>query len=211
MTYTYWQIGDALVKIGNQAVSLMKSGHDLSDEEAKPLLTKLVILMIKHAGMKKPKILQEDKTMNDIKYKFQLMQQIKIYLSVFTYRDFMNMFPIRKEYDDNGCKDYYSTIEYLKQYNLDEKIGNNIDHLLWEYVNDDIEKFCSRDMECLSDVMEATTGQSLGARFIEETGIPTFTMHEGTNRQMFMVDDNGRSIPVIERKKRRPKYLKVVK
>jgi hypothetical protein len=213
LTYTYYQINDALINVSHKAIAVMKSGRALSDDEAKPLLTKLVILMVKEAGTKEPKSLRRNKTIEQLQYKFDSMQQVKIYFSVFTYRDFMNLFPIRKEYDGDktGCRDYYSTIKYLKQYNLDEKIGNNVDHLIFEYVNDDIEKFCFRDMECVSDLMEATTGQSLGAKWAEDMGIPMMTMHEGTNGQKFMVDGNGRSMTVIEKKKRLPKYLRVVK
>lgn len=129
-------------------------------------------------------------------------------LSMLTPVEFMNMFPITKAYDGSkyGLKDFYSAIGYVKTLPQDKPIGiDNINGFLMEYYNSDIETLMVDAMMAASNMMKQETGESLA----EKMGIPTVEIHKGTNGQKYMIDENGRSKPVIEKK--RPKYLKVVK
>lgn len=207
MTYTYDQLNDAVFRIIDYTA---KNLNKIPESKYKEYGIKMTILFVKEVLADKD---DKPKTLEHIKFRFHEIEQIKKMLSGLTLNEFMNVFPIRKEFDGDktGCKDYYSTMEFIKDIPKDELIGEKIDELIMEYVNDDIEKFMFRSMDRLSDLMEATTGQSLGAKFAKDMGIPTMTLHEDDQGRKYMIDENGRSMPVVERKKRMPKYLKVVK
>lgn len=130
-------------------------------------------------------------------------------LSILTPTEFMNLFPITKVYDGKkyGLKDYYSTMEYIKTLPQDKPITpERINEFLMEYYNPDIEILMVDAMMAASNMMRQETGEGL----VEKMGIPAVEIHEGTNGQKYVIDENGKSKPVIEKKKR-PKYLKLVK
>ncbi|MDD9149318.1 hypothetical protein OYT88_12280 [Sporolactobacillus sp. CQH2019] len=136
-------------------------------------------------------------------------------LSVFTPKEFMNLFPVTKKF--NGSKfcirDYFSTMEYVKSLPQDKPISSeHIDEFLMKYENPDIDNFMVDAMMALSDSLRKKTGQGLIEQWAEKEGkeLKPIEIHEGVNGQKFMIDENGRSVPVKEYK-RRPKYIRLVK
>ena len=64
-------------------------------------------------------------------------------ISRITFNEFIQLFPIIKEYDGYRyeCKDYFSTMDYLKTVELDQVIGENTAELLDNYYNNEIINF----------------------------------------------------------------------
>ena len=72
----------------------------------------------------------------EAEFKSKVIDSIKSLMTNITYREFIQLFPITKEYDGDkfGMKDYYSTIDYLKDFNLDDLI-HDPEELIMEYYN----------------------------------------------------------------------------
>ena len=124
-----------------------------------------------------------------------------------TYREFMNIFPIEKSYDGDKweCKDYFSTMDYLKDKNLDDVIGENAFDLIWEYWNDDVIEFGVEYMVFLSRERRKQTGKGIAEEYFEDKGVEMFTMYDVDGKK-FLMDSNGKTVPV-----KRNTGLKVIK
>ena len=91
---------------------------------------------------------------------FETLMLYKDLISTLTYKEFMNIYPVAKEYDGDkyGFKDYWSTMEYLKDEDLDNRIGDNAMDLLLNYYSEEIWIIGSTAMGIISDFSVATTG-----------------------------------------------------
>lgn len=75
---------------------------------------------------------------------FEFFEVISGCLSTLTTKEFMQIFPIEKNYDGEKyqMKDYFSTMEMIAGYDAEEAIGfDNIQNFLWDYQNRDIRDF----------------------------------------------------------------------
>ena len=123
-----------------------------------------------------------------------------------TYKEFMQIFPIEKSYDGDKweCKDYFSTMDYLKDMDLDDVIGENAFDLIWEYHNKYVRKFGVKYMMYIEKEYVNQGGKS----FIDMLGIPKksqITMYDIDGKK-FLMDSNGKTVPV-----KRNTGLKVIK
>lgn len=87
-----------------------------------------------------------------------------------TPREFMQMFPIKKEYDGDrwGVKDYWFTLHHLGHYRMDFPIGSaNVFDLLMDYWNIDVNLFVVNCISALSDEHRKETGSDLFTEFFE--------------------------------------------
>jgi len=112
----------------------------------------------------------------------QLIQQV-------TPRQFMNIFPIDKDYDGNkyDCKDYFYTIKKSKQYGLDNRITDAFE-FLWDYWNRETSQFVISYMSVMSDISKKETGRSLLEEFATEQGIKTYAKKE-INGETFFIEN----------------------
>ena len=96
----------------------------------------------------------------ELEYSFSALMLYKDLISTLTYKEFMNIYPVAKEYDGDkyGFKDYWSTMEYLKDKDLDNRIGDNAMDLLLNYWSEEIWIIGSTAMGIISDFSVATTG-----------------------------------------------------
>lgn len=93
-----------------------------------------------------------------VEMKEKIISLIELLMKGITYREFMNLFPIAKEYDGgDDWKDYYYTIDYLKDFDLDSLIDNPLE-LLMEYNNHDIMFFNVEFMEVTSELSKEHLG-----------------------------------------------------
>lgn len=73
---------------------------------------------------------------------FAVNEIYKTYVADLTYKEFMEIYPIRKIYDGDRwqTKDYFSTKKFLSAIDLDSKISNeeNVMDLLWDYCNKEL-------------------------------------------------------------------------
>ncbi len=147
----------------------------------------------------------------DILARFNAFCLLTDMLGQLTPVEFVQMFPIRKTYDGKKyqCKDYFSTMEALKECEPDQPIGKDkILYFLWDYDNDDIMNFEVEKMCCLSDLRRAQGGQGLMEEFMHEQGFPTYTLHE---KEGYLYNNlTGKTQKICKPKKRVPKFMSLV-
>ncbi|MGE7840132.1 hypothetical protein ACQKNX_05005 [Lysinibacillus sp. NPDC093712] len=142
--------------------------------------------------------------------KFSLVTFINSLMAQLTPREFQNIFPINKEFDGERweVKDYFYTRKYIEKFGEDKVIGEDMDEFLWEYQNWTISFYMLEMMGITSDLRQLETGKSIMEEFLEEQGVPTYTMHDNVNGKQYI--ENNQTGEVTEIKKPRPRYLRVV-
>lgn len=152
------------------------------------------------------------KNYDDTETQFQLISHVKSLIGYLTPNEFMQLFPIKKEYDGHKwqSKDYFYTKEYIDGLDLNTPIDEQEDPLMfiWEYVNDDIEKLNIISMVTLSKLRQYMGEPSIGEEWANMNGIETHTMHKDHKGNNFLINKQGK---VLKAAKPRPKYLRVVK
>ncbi|MDU5081990.1 hypothetical protein [uncultured Tissierella sp.] len=155
---------------------------------------------------------REDTTREQAELDFQLISIIKSLVGLLEPSEFVEMFPITKDYDGDKyqTKDYFYTRDYINTLDPNVPIGEKEDPLmfLWEYTNKDIENFNIKSMLALSKLRQFDGYPSIGQEFADIMGIKTQELHTGSNGQEFFINDKGKTVRMT---KRRPRYLKVVK
>ncbi|UYX50065.1 hypothetical protein M3Y14_15880 [Bacillus thuringiensis] len=142
--------------------------------------------------------------------KFLLIGYLQELIKELTPREFINIFPITKEYDGHICetKDYFFTIDRAKEIGMDTPIKENILEFLYDYTNWDITVFTVSSMTIMSNLRRIEGKKSLAEEFFEDAGIDTYTMH--TDQQGKQNLTNNRTGETQEVKKTKPRYLKPV-
>ena len=142
--------------------------------------------------------------------RFNLIRIGKDMLSLLTPKELVNMFPIEKVYNGEKfqMKDYFSTIEALKEYNENEMIGSKILNLLFDYSNIDITLFNVNLMSSTSDMCKINGEKTPMEKFAEDNNIPTYSYNKEHN---YMVNNQtGKLSKVKPCKKRVPKNIKII-
>lgn len=134
-------------------------------------------------------------------------------ISNLTYNEFINMFPITKDFDGKKfeSKDYYSTIEYLDDFNLDEKI-DDVQSFFWNYYNTQLMNYAIKEMLIYDRILKYQSRPTLLEGFLDEIDpegkIETYKYNKEHN---YLQSTKTGKIHKIKQKKRIPKYLKVIK
>ncbi|MFC6180000.1 hypothetical protein [Lactiplantibacillus daowaiensis] len=90
--------------------------------------------------------------------RFKAMEEDLTMVEGFTPRQIMTIFPIDKVYDKTGeVKDYFSTMDMIKQHGLDTPIHDVFEFLI-NYMNKDIRIFCVDMITALSDLKREQGG-----------------------------------------------------
>lgn len=150
----------------------------------------------------------EPRTVEQVNADFSLLESVKMLMGQLTPREMMSMFPIEKEYDGEkfGCKDYYFTIEKLKDFDLDKPLGEEgLEDFLWCYWNDDLFAFDVVSMSIISNMYKAQTGEGIMERWLKDQGIGTYTI----NQEKGIIQDNQTG--EIHKLSKKPSHLKIVK
>lgn len=170
-------------------------------------LIKLIFLSVKaFCAMK-----NDGLTMDEAETRLNAMSDIMSYMATLTPTEFVRLFPIPKKYDGEkySVKDYFSTIETLKEYPMDQEIGEDkIMEFLMEYYNPDIINFEVKKMSLISYIRRLNGQKGVMEEFCSENGIPTYSYYE--DEGIMVERETGEVIKVETPKKRIPKYLKVV-
>ena len=111
---------------------------------------------------------------DNVEERFAYISCLKNCLKKLTYREFINLFPIAKEYDGakSETKDYYSTMEYLNDKSLDDYIEDPLE-LIFEYYNWDIIVFGVEVMSVTSEMQRIETGIGITEAFMFPDQYPT--------------------------------------
>lgn len=139
---------------------------------------------------------------------FQSMDALYDVIGHIKLSNLIQTFPITKEYDGEkwGCKDYFFTMNVLKEKGLDNAVGRNaVFDLLWDYQNKDLYKTMAFYMSCASALYRQKTGVSIAEKFCEDNGIGTYTMDQENG---LLFDNQRGEIVKLEKK---PSYMQVVK
>jgi len=93
----------------------------------------------------------------DVKQDFEEIENLLVFVEHMTFHDFINTFPITKTYDGNKweCKDYFYTMDELRKFNMDNRIGyEKIRKLLWDYQNPLIHDLCIEFMTTVNELQK---------------------------------------------------------
>ena len=129
-------------------------------------------------------------------------------MELLTFRQFVNLFPIEKRYDGEKymCKDYFYVVEKLKKVDMDERIGDRLQDLLWDYRNEQVNEFMINFLSAANRINKLNGGGSFIGQWAEENNISTCTVNE---REGYII--NNQTQEILPYKKPMPEYLQLVK
>lgn len=112
----------------------------------------------------------------DIELRAAEINLIRVIMTELTPRQFMNVFPIIKDYDGKktGTKDYFYTIEKINAMGWDEPISEKLEEFLWDYQNHDVSFFLVAQMVLVSDIMASQGNPRLSETMAADLGISLF-------------------------------------
>jgi hypothetical protein len=146
-----------------------------------------------------------------IERRFKIISSIKTFISALTPNELLTVFPLDKTYDGKRyeTKDYFFSIKELKKIGLDNQIGDNVEEMLWDYMNMQIHIFLAESFSVLSDLRKFEGHQDLLLEFFEKQGIPltTYSMFKEKGKQYMRNNATGEIKRV---RKRYPRYLRPI-
>lgn len=123
-------------------------------------------------------------------------------------KNLIKIFPIDKTYDGDkwDCKDYFFTMDILKEKGLDNAVGRDgVFDLMWDYMNKDLREFTVFYMSCMSAMYKQQTGVGMGEKFCEDNGIGTYTIDKENG---LLIDNQSGEIAKLSNK---PSFMQIVK
>lgn len=139
---------------------------------------------------------------------FQLIEAVFSICGYLTLRNFVTTFPIEKDFDGAKweCKDYFYTMEVLKDMDGDKPIGrDNISNLLWDYQNHELRHAYVEYTSAMSDIYRSQTGKGIAETWLEDMGVGTYTI----NDDLGIIRDNQTG--EIKKLSKKPSHLQIVK
>lgn len=146
---------DELIKVALCGVKYIKCVADIERENHRLDASYNTPFAVKEAGF------------NMIDVLFGIIGRIKL-------KNLIKIFPIDKEYDGDkwGCKDYFFTMDVLREKGLDNAIGrDNVFDLMWDYTNSELRKLTVFYMSCMSAMYQRQTGVTFAEKFCEDNNI----------------------------------------
>lgn len=185
-----------------------KALHDAMEHEDDAAAMKDIRKRIALYGVRYIAIMPQSESRHEAESDLQFISILKRIIAEMTLDDFMNVFPIKKEYDGEkwGVKDYFSTIEEIQGMDPLATIGKNIDHLLAEYWNDDIYRLFVAMVQVVNDIDRHNNRPTFTDLWAADMGIDTTNVQQH-NGKKFLIH-SGKPYPIDFRK---PSHLKVVK
>lgn len=196
------------MKAFGRKVVAIYDGSDL--KHCRDNLKRAVFYAVKYYGLERidRRHSSEPRTLEQVNADFNFLECVKMLMGQLTPREMMSMFPIEKEYDGEefGCKDYFFTVEKLKDFDLDKPLGEEgLEDFLWCYWNDDLFAFDAVAFSIISNKYKAQTGRGIMEKWCEDQGIGTYTM----NQELGIIKDNQTG--EIHKLSKKPSHLKIVK
>lgn len=177
------------------------------EQDGKEFSKKFIFLMTRALTFE----MEEGLSYEDLQRGLNGMFSLTGMMAELTPTEFMQMFPIPKEYDGDKyeMKDYFSTMEYVKKFPPDEPIGQeSILGFLMEYYNPDILEFEVKKLLVMSRIRQLQGQMGIMEEFLTGYGVPMYSLYE---KEGIMVNQQtGEVIKVNKPKQRRPKYMRVV-
>jgi hypothetical protein len=191
----------------NTITNYKKACNEHQTQNIKATIKKLIIYGVKTVNTKpKPEYIEIEEARSD----FQFADMITNFMGTLTPIEFMNLYPIAKTYDGDKyeCKDYFSTMDYIKGLNQKQPIGKEIMNLLWDYQNWELRNFNVRILSYMSNLRQLDGHASLFEEFADTVGLDIQTMHTDSNGTQFVLDKKTGKTTKLNKSK--PKYLRMV-
>src|SRR5699024_10027662 len=104
----------------------------VNDEYNKQLIIRNIFYGVKLINSLPEAIIHDEAVSN-----FNFASAIKQIMGLVTPKEFMNIFPIDKDFKDYKyeMKDYFYTRDYINQLDQDKPIGDKVPEFTWEYQN----------------------------------------------------------------------------
>ena len=122
-------------------------------------------------------------TLEEAQATFQLIDAIFTVCGFLTLSNFVSTFPIDKYYKGAKWeeKDYFFTMEVLKNMDWDKPIGRDeLSELLWDYENEDLRNAYVEFTTAMSAIYRAQTDKGIAETWLDDIGVPTYTMDRET-------------------------------
>lgn len=186
----------------------LQAYNDNKDQDIRPVIKKLIICGVKAINTNPE---QEYIEREAAEQEFQFIELIKDFMSVLTPGEFMRLYPIDKEYDGHKyqSKDYFYTMDYLKDLDTDKPIGREILNFLWEYQNIEISLFGVRLLCSMSKLQRLNGEKTVAEDLADMMGVKTYNLYTDSKGREYVFDkETGKT---ARAKKPKPRYLKVIK
>lgn len=173
-------------------------------------LKRAVFYAVKYYGLERidRRHSSEPRTLEQVKSDFSFLECVKMLMGQLTPGEIMSMFPITKEYDGEKycCKDYYFTVEKLKDFDMDTPLGaEGLENFLWSYWNDDLFAFDAVSFSIISNMYRSQTGKGIMEEWCEKQGIDSYSVNQKTG-----IIQNNRT-GEISKLSKKPSHLQIVK
>lgn len=173
-------------------------------------LKRAVFYAVKYYGLERidRRHSSEPRTLEQVKSDFSFLECVKMLMGQLAPGEIMSMFPITKEYNGEKycCKDYYFTVEKLKDFDMDTPLGDEgLENFLWSYWNDDLFAFDAVSFSIISNMYRSQTGKGIMEEWCEKQGIDSYSVNQKTG-----IIQNNRT-GEISKLSKKPSHLKIVK
>lgn len=165
--------------------------HIDNEKAMKDIRKRIALYGVRYIAM-----MPQSETRKEAESDLQFISILKQILAKMTLNEFMNVFPIKKEYDGEkwGVKDYFSTIEEIQGMDPLATIGKNIDHLLAEYWNDDIYRLFVAMIQVVNDIDRHNHRPTFTDLWAADMGLDTTNVQQH-NGKKFLIH-NGKPYPI---------------
>lgn len=141
---------------------------------------------------------------------FYFVSVIKSLIALLTPGQFIEVFPIEKEYKGHKLemKDYFYTRDYINTLDPNKPIGDDeVSNFLWKFHNWEMVEFSVNMMRYMSNLRRLDGYPSIMEEWANMNGIQCQVVQKDHKGNHFIIKDGK----VLKARKSKPRYLKVVK
>lgn len=199
----------------HSTVSSLFQKHKSIDEWSQDELMKVALCGVKY--IKYVADIERENQRLDLSYNtpfavkengFNLMDALFGIIGRIKLKNLIKIFPIDKTYygDKWDCKDYFFTMNVLKEKGLDNAVGRDeVFDLMWDYENRDLREVTVFYMSCMSAMYKKQTGVGIAEKFCEDNGIGTYTIDKENG---LFIDNQTGEVAKVSNK---PSFMQIVK
>lgn len=185
----------------NTTVKITQIGINEILKESREYIKRLAFYGVKYIVALKYENREHRKHLDkkELEADFAFMDNVLMFMSLLTPRELVNIFPITKEYDGEkqGWKDYYYTIDTLKEYDMDKPVGmEQLQDLLWDYQNTDLWLFMGSQFAIMSDLRRCMGEKGIMEEWAEKQGISTYTLNKDNG---YIVNNQNGEVTLIKK------------
>lgn len=121
--------------------------------------------------------------------RFGTIDTIRLFMSVLTPTELLNMYPLPKKYDGEKWqeKDYFSAMEVIRPLDMQKPMGEKVlENVLWASMNDDLFDFQMARFDIVNDLRRVRGQKGMMEIFMEDLGVSSYTINE---TEGYMIDN----------------------